>query len=61
LLEKSAAAASGWPGRSGRLAELFAVLLDKPIAPVPVPNYGSEKHQKKYGTICALMRLRGHA
>jgi hypothetical protein len=37
------------------------VLLDKPIAPAPVPKYGPEKHQKKYGTICALMRLRGRA
>jgi hypothetical protein len=37
------------------------MLLDKPVAPAPVPKYGPEKHQKKYGTICALMRLRGHA
>ena len=37
------------------------MLLDKLVAPAPVPKYGPEKHQKKYGTICALMRLRGHA
>jgi hypothetical protein len=35
------------------------VLLDKPVASAPVPKYGPEKHQKKYGTICALMRFTG--